>query len=79
MRRRHIADAPLICWSYLNQKAGKFMKCYIQSEAVRLTGKGWEIRHYLRGVAATAPCHMTLADWLDRRTPVKPALVPATK
>jgi len=55
------------------------MKCYIQSEAVRLTGKGWEIRHYLRGVAATAPCHMTLADWLDRRTPVKPALVPATK
>ncbi len=46
------------------------MKCYLQIDSIRLTGKGWEIRHYLKGITASAPIEMTLADWLDRR-PIK--------
>jgi hypothetical protein len=32
--------------------------------AVRLTGKAWEIRHWLRKAAASMPKDARLADWL---------------
>ena len=40
------------------------MKSYYTGESVRLTGKAWEIRHYLRKAAAGVPRRTTLADWL---------------
>ncbi len=52
------------------------MKCYLHIASIRLSGKGWEIRHYLRGIASSAPAGMTLADWLDRR-PAKRGQLPA--
>jgi len=43
------------------------MRCYLGGESVRITGKAWEIRHYLKQAASNAPSGITVTQWLDSR------------
>ncbi|WP_019532773.1 Z-ring formation inhibitor MciZ [Paenibacillus ginsengihumi] len=42
------------------------MKAYLAPEQLRLVGKGWEIRHYLKMALKRSTGSPLLADWLPR-------------
>lgn len=51
------------------------MKCYVTERQLRLAGKAWEIREWLRQQRRTAGDHTAICDLLARQTKHLPGSV----